>query len=129
MKYKLLQFLLVIIGLITSMPVLAIIDPQRMFLLSYGINVSDPMVQVLLQHRGVFQLMLGIFIILSAFYRSVRLPIALVAITTKGFFTVMVLSNEAIRPLWPLWVAIFDSASIIVFLFLSIYELRSRKKK
>lgn len=115
---------LLVIGVITATPGLVLLDPEPVLSVSYGVRVSDPMVLTLLLHRGVFQLVLGFGIVLSAFYRQLRIPFALTAITTKGFFSVSVLSHEVIRAQWPVPVAIFDLTSIVVLAGVIVGELR-----
>lgn len=115
---------LCLIGTVTALPVLAVTTPEQTLQVSYGVVVADPMTLTLIQHRGIFQLMLGVGIIVAAFYRNFRLPIAITALVTKGSFTFMVLSNDAIRNQWPAYIALFDVASIVVLCTVAILERR-----
>lgn len=118
---------LCIIGLVTALPVLAVITPEQTLQVSYGITITEPMSLALVQHRGIFQFMLGAGIIAAAFYRSYRIPIAVTALITKGSFTLMILTNPVIRDNWPTWVAIFDITSIIILCLVAIQEMHRKK--
>ena len=119
---------LVTIGLVTALPVLAVVTPEQTLQVSYGVTITEPMSLTLVQHRGIFQLMLGIGIIMAAFYRSYRIPIAMTALITKGSFTFMVLTNSAIRDNWPTWVAVFDITSVIILCAVAGRELWRAKR-
>jgi hypothetical protein len=118
---------MVIIGVITASPVLVLFDPMTTLEVSYGITPADPMVQALLMHRGIFQMILGTAIVIAAFIPKIRIPIALTAAITKTSFVLLLLPNEVLRAQWPVWVAVFDIASVIVLLAVIAYEFHSTK--
>lgn len=119
---------LVVIGIVTALPVLAVVTPEQTLQVSYGVAITEPMSLTLVQHRGIFQLMLGVGIIMAGFYRSYRIPIAVTALITKGSFTFMILTNSVIRDNWPTWVAVFDITSIIILCAVAARELRRAKR-
>ena len=85
------RILLVILGVITAGPVLALFTTGM--LSGYGINPDDldPMTLALLQHRGMLQAALGAALVWSAFQQAVRIPVALTAIATKSTFLALTL--------------------------------------
>jgi hypothetical protein len=81
--------LLIILGLVTTTPVLALAWPGTLEL-AYGLErPEDPMALALLQHRGVLQLALGAALVWSAFRPAVRVPVAVTAICTKSVFLLL----------------------------------------
>ncbi|GIH59448.1 hypothetical protein [Microbispora siamensis] len=78
---------LVILGVVTALPALALVAPGRALDFSYGISPpSDPMALALLQHRGILQGALGAALVWAAFHPAVRVPAAVTAIVTKSVF-------------------------------------------
>jgi len=118
-----LRILLVVLGVVTAGPVLALVAPESTLRAGYGVEHTEPMVRALLQHRGVLQLVLGAAIAWAAFVRSVRIPVALAAITTKGSFCALVLPFADLREDWPKPVAVFDIACIVI---LGAFAVRER---
>ncbi|WP_205825708.1 hypothetical protein [Microbispora catharanthi] len=84
---RVVRVILVILGVVTALPVLALVSPGRALDFSYGISPpSDPMALALLQHRGILQAALGAALIWAAFQPAVRVPAAVTAIVTKSVF-------------------------------------------
>ncbi|MBE3009395.1 hypothetical protein IL992_09310 [Microbispora sp. NEAU-D428] len=78
---------LVILGVVTALPALALVSPGGALDFSYGISPpSDPMTLALLQHRGILQGALGAALVWAAFQPAVRVPAAVTAIVTKSVF-------------------------------------------
>lgn len=82
---------LVLMGVFTAIPVMALIDPGQ--LESYGVTDPGPVLLTLLQHRGIFQLLLGAALVWAAFRPDVRAPIAVAAIVSKGGALALTLSR------------------------------------
>jgi hypothetical protein len=85
---------LVAMGVLTTVPALALVDPTQ--LESYGVVNPDPIVLTLLQHRGVYQLLLGSALVWSAFRPEVRVPVAIGAITSKGVALALTVSRPEV---------------------------------
>jgi hypothetical protein len=112
---------LVVMGLITALPALALVD--RAAFDYYGLGELDPMVLVLLQHRGMLQLVLGAALVWAAFFPPARLAVALGAIATKSTGILLTLGNEVTRPQAPLFSMVFDGVCIVLLLCLAVGEL------
>ena len=67
--------LILLAGLINFLPVIGVVSADRLTAL-YGVDASDPVLQILLRHRAVLFGLLGGFMIASAFHKQLR-PIAL----------------------------------------------------
>jgi hypothetical protein len=123
------KIVMVVIGIITASPILVLLDPKTTLEISYGITSTDPMVEALLMHRGIFQMILGTAIVIAAFIPKARIPVALTAAITKTSFVLLILPNEVLRGQWPTWTAIFDITSVLILLAVVAYEFSSRKNK
>jgi hypothetical protein len=113
---------LVVMGLITATPAVALVN--RAAIDYYGLGSLDPMVVVLLQHRGVLQLVLGAALVWAAFFPPARLAAALGAITTKSTGLILTLGNELTRSQAPLFTVVFDSVCVALLLGLAVVELQ-----
>jgi hypothetical protein len=122
------RIILIGIGVITMLPVFAVFDPVTTLEVSYGVKDIDRMVEVLLQHRGVLQFVVGAGIVWAAFYQPVRIPIAFSAMMIKSYFTLSILPNITLRSQWPVPVAIFDIVSILFLALVAVDEWRKRGK-
>lgn len=85
---------LVLMGVLTTFPVLSLVDPTQ--LASYGVVDPDPIVLTLLQHRGIFQLLLGGALVWSALRPDVRVPVALATITSKAGALLLTVSRPEV---------------------------------
>jgi hypothetical protein len=105
---KVCRVVLVLMGVITAGPVLALFSPGR--LSGYGLDDAalDPMVLALLQHRGMLQAALGAALVWAAFQPAVRIPAALAAIATKSTFLALTLPLEILSG------AVFDMVAITI---------------
>lgn len=117
-----LRITLVIAGLITTTPALAVISTSAIDY--YGVETNEPMVTALLQHRGVLQLALGAALIWAAVRPDVLVPVAVTAIVTKGSALALVLLNPDTRPLQPAFSTVFDVACIVLLSFLIVRATR-----
>lgn len=113
---------LVVLGLITMTPVLALVTPAA--LEYYGLTQLAPMEEALLRHRGVMQLVLGAALVWAAFVPAVQVPVALAAITTKTTNLVLTLSDSTTRPDAPLFSTVFDSLAVLLLIGLIVLRLR-----
>jgi hypothetical protein len=119
-----LRAVLVVLGVITTIPALALVDVSALDS-GYGVTDPDPMTLALLQHRGMFQLLLGAAIIWSAFHRPARLAVALGAVISKSTFLFLTLSNETTRGDIPPYTIAFDATCIVVLAGLAVAEIRA----
>ncbi|MFD5177969.1 hypothetical protein ACFWM1_19325 [Nocardia sp. NPDC058379] len=108
------KIVLVVLGLITMTPVLALVTPVA--LEYYGLTQLAPMEEALLRHRGMMQLVLGAALVWAAFVPSVRVPVALAAIVTKATNLVLTLSDPATRPDAPLFSTVFDTLAVLILI-------------
>ncbi|MFW0791913.1 hypothetical protein [Gordonia sp. CPCC 205333] len=65
--------LLVIVGLINAVPGLVAVVPGAVSR-AYGVDVADHNVEMLLRHRAVLLLIVGVALIVGAFVESLRVP-------------------------------------------------------
>ncbi len=104
--------LLVLIGVLTATPVLAVVTPVQ--LASYGITAPGPVELVLLQHRGVLQLLLGAALVGAALVPRARVAAVTTALCAKGAFLALVaVQPEAGPRISPVTLA-FDGVSVVV---------------
>lgn len=76
----------------TASPFLAVLDPA-VLATSYGVSDPTPAELVLLQHRGVLQLLVGSALIWAAFVPAVRIPAAAATIVSKGMAVFLFVST------------------------------------
>lgn len=103
---------LALMGVLTAVPVLSLVDPAQ--LESYGVVDPDPIVLTLLQHRGIFQLLLGGALVWSAFRPDVRVVVAIAAIIAKGGALLLTLSRPAVLAEASTVAMIFDPICIVL---------------
>jgi hypothetical protein len=115
---------LVLIGLITTGPVLALVDPGTLEW-GYGIGDVEGMTLALLQHRGMLQLLLGAALVWAAFFRPARLAAALAAITGKTTFLALILPDPVLRTDLALFSAVFDLTCVVLLAGLAVHEIRT----
>lgn len=119
------RVVLIVMGVLTATPVLAVIDPGRLG--SYGVVDPDLVVLTLLQHRGVLQLALGAALVWAAVRPDVRVPIAAAAITTKGVGLALTLSRPEVAAVASPVPLVFDAVSIVVLSALVVDAIRRRR--
>jgi hypothetical protein len=100
---------LLIIGVGTAFPLLALFDPGS--LSTYGVEDPETDVLVLLQHRGVLQAVLGTALVYAAFRPAARVPVAIAAITTKSAGFAIAFDHGESPPAVTL---VFDTLSLVV---------------
>ena len=83
---------LVLIGLMTASPFLAVFDPG-VLASSYGVTDPSPAELALLQHRGVLQLIVGVVLVWAAFAPAVRIPAAVATIVSKSLAVFLFVST------------------------------------
>ncbi|MGW2092140.1 hypothetical protein [Promicromonospora sukumoe] len=103
---------LVAMGVLTAFPVLSLVNPAQ--LESYGVVDPDPIVLTLLQHRGVFQLLLGAALVWAAFRPGVRVPVALAAIVSKGVALGLTVSRPDVLAEASTTVLVFDPVCLVL---------------
>ncbi|KAA9154808.1 hypothetical protein FPZ12_031090 [Amycolatopsis acidicola] len=117
--------LLVLLGVLTMLPVLALADASVLET-SYGVTDPEPMTLALLQHRGMLQLLLGAMIVWAAFHRPARVPAAIAAVLGKGTFLALILSDVDLRAEVPWYTVVFDALCIVVLTTVAIVDGRNR---
>jgi hypothetical protein len=126
---RVVRIVLVILGSITTMPVLALLWPSTLDV-SYGLGIQpDPMVDSLLRHRGVLQAALGAALIWAAFRPDVRVPAAVTAITTKSTFLLLIAALPAEKRSDAMLGIVFDLAAIVILgaiVFRHLHASRAR---
>ncbi len=63
-RETIIRAVLILMGVLTATPVLSLVNPSQ--LEAYGVIDPDPIVLTLLQHRGIFQLLLGAALVWAA---------------------------------------------------------------
>jgi hypothetical protein len=116
--------MLLILGLITTTPALALAWPGALGL-AYGLDrPADPMVLALLQHRGVLQLALGAALVWSAYRPAVRVPVAVTAIGTKSVFLVLLATLPGGAWRGAVSGALFDMVAVVLLAAMIATRLR-----
>ncbi|WP_051326098.1 hypothetical protein [Glycomyces tenuis] len=118
---------LLLMGLITALPALALIDAYTLEW-TYQVTETDPMVIALLQHRGALQLALGAAIAWAAFDARARIPVAAAAIATKSVFLALILPDERLRTDLSAFSVYFDLACIVLLAALIALESHRRRR-
>ncbi|WP_433332430.1 hypothetical protein [Spirillospora sp. CA-294931] len=95
-RETLLRAALVMMGLLTSLPALALASASVLET-TYGVNDPEPMTLALLRHRGMLQLLLGAALIWAAFFTPARKAAAIAAVTGKSTFLLLILPDPALR--------------------------------
>lgn len=117
---------LVSMGVLTAFPVLALVDPTQ--LESYGVSDPDPIVLTLLQHRGVFQLLLGAALVWAAFRPGVRVPVAVGAITSKGAALALTASRPEVLAESSPVAMVFDPVCLVLLTALLVDTAVGRRR-
>jgi len=115
------RFVLVVLGLGTASPVMALVAPGTLES-SYGVDNPEPMVLVLLQHRGVLQAALGAALVWAAFRPAVRVPVAITAIFTKGIGLALTVPNPVLRETLSATTVVFDSVAIVLLALIAVRQ-------
>ncbi|MBE1875465.1 hypothetical protein [Myceligenerans pegani] len=118
---------LTVMGALTAFPVLSLVDPTQ--LESYGVVDPDPIVLTLLQHRGVFQLLLGAALVWSAFRPDVRVPVAIGAITSKGVALALTVSRPEVLAESSAVAMVFDPICIVLLTALLVDTAVRRRRR
>lgn len=113
---------LVVMGAITTLPVLALVDPSVLGW-NYGISAPDGMTLALLQHRGALQLLLGAAIVGAALHRPARAAVALGAAASKATFLLLILPDPALRADLATFSTVFDASCIVLLVAIAGREL------
>ena len=118
---------LVALGLGTASPVMALAVPG-MLESSYGVEDPGPMILALLQHRGALQGALGAALVWAAFRPSVRVPVAVAAIFTKGVGLALTLPDPVLRDHLSVTTVAFDTLAIVLLALIAIQQLASERR-
>jgi len=117
------RWALVILGVVTALPALALVSPERALEVSYGISPpSDPMAAALLQHRGILQAALGAALVWAAFHSEVRVPAAVTAIATKSVFLVLMATLPAAVRAGATPGILFDIVAIVLLAAVTLHH-------
>ncbi|MGL5930149.1 MAG: hypothetical protein ACRCY8_14550 [Dermatophilaceae bacterium] len=117
--------LLVVVGVGTASPVLAVVaaaDLDR----QYGVTPEDPLVVALLQHRGVLQAALGAWLVAAAIRPQWLVPAAATAVVTKVAFLALLLLDGEVRERATVLPVVFDVASVAVLALVVAARTRRR---
>ncbi|MCK2217823.1 hypothetical protein MF672_029100 [Actinomadura sp. ATCC 31491] len=107
------RVVLVLIGLITTLPAAALVNAGVLDW-NYGVADPSPTTLALLQHRGMLQLLLGAALVWAGLHPPVRFAAAVAAVAGKSTFLALMLPDAAIRAdLSPLSVW-FDLTCVVV---------------
>ncbi|QKW10962.1 hypothetical protein HUT18_17670 [Streptomyces sp. NA04227] len=118
--------MLVIIGLITATPALALVSPGTLDI-AYGIgDVADPMTLALLQHRGLLQGALGAALVWAAFRPLVRVAVAGTAVVTKSTFLAL---TELDPDVGGAASSTFDVVAVVVLAALIVRQLTRQRRR
>lgn len=109
---------LVVMGVFTAIPVQSLVNPSQ--LESYGVIDPDPIVLTLLQHRGIFQLLLGAALVWAALRADVRVPVAIAAIVSKGVALALTVSRPEVLEESSAVAMVFDPICIVLLTALLI---------
>lgn len=110
-----------LIGAFTATPVLSVVAPGQ--LASYGLVGPDPVELVLLQHRGVLQLLLGAALVGAALAPRARAAITIAALCGKGAFLALVAAQPAVGAGMSPVTLVFDAVSVAVLAVLLVPAL------
>ncbi|GAA0359843.1 hypothetical protein GCM10009530_06430 [Microbispora corallina] len=117
------RVVLVLLGVITALPALALVSPRWALGFSYGIPVpSDPMAAALLQHRGVLQAALGAALVWAAFAAVARVPAAVTAIVTKSVFLALMAMLPADVRAGAVSGIVFDGVAIVLLALIVVHR-------
>lgn len=118
---------LIVLGVLTATPVLSLVNPSQ--LESYGVVDPDPIVLTLLQHRGIFQLLLGAALVWAAFRPHVRVAVAIAAIVSKGAALGLTVSRPEVLAESSPVAMVFDPICIVLLTALLIdTAVRARRR-
>lgn len=121
---RLVQAVLIAIGVFTAVPVLVVVDPAQ--LATYGLTEPEPMVLTLLQHRGVFQLLAGAALVWAALRPDVRVPVALGVVVAKCSALLLTVTRPEAQALAAPGIQLFDLAAVVVLVLVVVVQLRRR---
>ncbi|ADB31042.1 conserved hypothetical protein [Kribbella flavida DSM 17836] len=116
---RVIRVTLLLMGVLTATPALALVDPGQ--LASYGVSDPDPVVLTLLQHRGIFQLLLGAALVWAAFRADVRVPVAIAAVVSKGGALMLTLFRPDVRAEASAVAMVFDPICIVLLTALLVH--------
>ncbi len=80
--------MIVLVGLIHLLPVMGVLGVERLTSL-YGIQINDPNLAILMQHRAVLFGLLGGFLVYAGFVMQLRLLAYIAAFVSVGTFIVL----------------------------------------
>ncbi|MBJ7355731.1 hypothetical protein [Nocardioides sp.] len=125
---RLLAAALVVIGVVTATPALALAEPEVLEW-TYGVSDPDPMSLALLQHRGMLQLALGGALVWAAFFPPARVAALAGALVTKSTFLALLVPRAELRADVAAFSVVFDALCIALFaVFLVVTAVRGRRR-
>ncbi len=91
---------LILVGIIHLLPVSGLVGAERLSLL-YGVSISEPNLEILMRHRAVLFMLLGMLLIASAFLPHLRAVAIIGGFISVVSFLVIAWSsgdyNDAVR--------------------------------
>lgn len=97
---KIITGCLILVGIIHLLPVSGLVGAERLSLL-YGVSISEPNLEILMRHRAVLFMLLGMLLIASAFLPQLRAVAIIGGFISVVSFLVIAWSsgdyNDAVR--------------------------------
>ena len=112
------QVVLGAVGLITATPAIALFAPGDLKR-QYAVDLTDPTVQALLQHRGALQGVLGAALVVAAWRPRWIVPASVAAVATKSVFLALVVGNADVRDGFPALPLVFDAVAVALLVGVS----------
>lgn len=117
-RETIIRAVLILMGVLTATPVLSLVNPSQ--LEAYGVIDPDPIVLTLLQHRGIFQLLLGAALVWAALRPDIRVPVAIAAIVSKGVALALTVSRPDVLAESSAVAMVFDPICLVLLTALLI---------
>ncbi|MEN1728223.1 MAG: phosphopantetheine adenylyltransferase [Pseudomonadota bacterium] len=87
---RLAQGLMILAGIIHLLPLSGVLGAERLASL-YAVELNDPNVLIMMQHRAVLFGLLGVWLIVAAFRTALQLPAIIAGLISAGGFIVIAL--------------------------------------
>lgn len=115
---------LIFVGVIHLLPVSGLIGAERLSLL-YGVSVSEPNLEILMRHRAVLFLLMGLLLIAAAFIPALRVTAIVGGFISVVSFLVIAWStgdyNDAVRR-----IVIADIAAAVALCIATVLHIMQR---
>jgi hypothetical protein len=87
---RLAQLLMILAGVIHLLPLSGALGAERLQAL-YAVELGDPNLLIMMQHRAVLFGLLGVFLVLGAFRAALQVPAMVAGLISAGSFIVIAL--------------------------------------